>query len=139
MLSQSRNCLFIVANQVGGYLASVIGSEAGKPRNLYRNKLAVNLHLGRASGRKNQVADFFRSTQHRCQQNRSSYSAAAGIPFQRNRNWCHLRGCHSILITELYNWTLGNCCTQNGEQPTGVELMSLLYLANRRSVRTVST
>src|SRR5882757_6123265 len=49
--------LLVVANQISGNVARVVGSETRKSRHLNWNELAVHLHLRRPAGRKNQIAD----------------------------------------------------------------------------------
>src|SRR4029077_4256375 len=60
MLAEGGDGLLVVANQVGGDMARVVGSEEGEPGYLHRSHLAVDLYLGRTAGGENQVADFVR-------------------------------------------------------------------------------
>ena len=97
VFAQSGDRLFVVADQIGGDVAGVIGGKSCQSRHLYRNELAVDLNLGRASGRKNQIADFFRGAEHGGKQSGRSYFAAAGMTFQGNSDCRDAGRCHSIL------------------------------------------
>ena len=60
LLAQRIDGLLVVADQVGGDAARVVGRERGKAIHLYRHELPINFHLRRSSRRKDQVADLLR-------------------------------------------------------------------------------
>ena len=80
MLAECSDSLLVIADQVGSDVAGVIGAEDRKSGNLHRNHLAVDLHLGRTAGRKNQVADLLRGMQHGAEQSWSRDSASPREP-----------------------------------------------------------
>src|SRR5271154_7608655 len=59
VFAQCGDGLLVVANQIGGEMAGVIWRQHGESRNLNRDELAVDLHLWRPSGRKDEIADLF--------------------------------------------------------------------------------
>ena len=81
MLPERSNSLLVVTNQVGGNMPGIIGSEEGKPGNLHRNHLAVDLNLGWTAGREDQITDFFCSAQHGAEQSGRGNSATSRETF----------------------------------------------------------
>ena len=49
MLAQGGDGLLVVANQIGGDVACVVGGQDREPGHLHRNHLAVDLHLRRTA------------------------------------------------------------------------------------------
>src|SRR5258708_27394018 len=95
MLAERGDGLLIVADQICGDMASVIGGKEREPGTLHGYHLAVYLYLRRTAWRENQVADFLRGAQHGAEQGRRGDRATSREAFQRNRNWSNGWCCHS--------------------------------------------
>ena len=67
MLAQRGDGLLVVADQVDGDVARVVGVQNRHPRNLHRDQLAIYLHLRRPARRENEVADLLGGAQHGAQ------------------------------------------------------------------------
>src|SRR5258708_19800026 len=95
MLAERGDGLLIVADQICGDMASVIGGKEREPGHLHGYHLAVYLYLRRTAWRENQVADFLRGAQHGAEQGRRGDRATSRAAFQRNRNCSNACSCHS--------------------------------------------
>ena len=80
MLAERGDRLLVIANEISGNMASVVGIQHGKSRKLYGNHLSSTPGPAAGVREKRSVADFFLSPKHGAQQRRSSDPFAARKP-----------------------------------------------------------
>ena len=97
VLAQHIDGLLVVSDEIGGDAASVVRAEDAQSRTLHRHELPVDFHLGRASGREDQVADLFSRSQHGRQQGMRGSRAGTRCRLKRDLKRCCRWSCHFSL------------------------------------------